>query len=222
MTDPAEISLVATGDRNTLIGWIGRIGTYNEIIQVNSLKELEKKQKLNTNSPYKGLKSFDADDRELFFGRDVFLQERFQELDRTNAILILGASGSGKSSLIRAGMIPRLKDLKGSQFIDLTFIPNQDPFTSFYYCLHARYPKLDCQFLLEGKSETLVRAVTELKPANDFWFIFIDQFEELFTLSQQEKRDRFIDGLVQLIRILDKNKNSDVKIVATMRADFLD
>jgi energy-coupling factor transporter ATP-binding protein EcfA2 len=222
MADPAEISLVATGDRNTLIGWIGNIEVFSPIIQFTSLQALEQKQKLNKNSPYKGLKSFDADDKKLFFGRDVFLKERFEELDRTNAILILGASGSGKSSLVRAGMIPRLKELKGSQFIDLTFIPNQDPFTSFYYCLHNRYPKLDCQFLLEGKSETLARAVTDLKPANDFWFIFIDQFEELFTLSQQEKRDRFIDGLVQLIRMLEKNKNSDVKIVATMRADFLD
>jgi Tfp pilus assembly protein PilF len=222
MLDPPQISLSTTGDYTKQIGYIGNIEVFNQIVQFTSITDLKDSLQLNLTSPYKGLKSFEAVDRQLFFGRDLFLKERFQELAQTNLMLVLGASGSGKSSVIRAGMIPRLAESMGSQFIDLTFIPNQDPFASLSHCLHARYPKVDCQLLLEGKSETLVRAVTELKPADDFWFIFIDQFEELFTLSQPEQRDRLIESLVQLVKMLDKTPNCHVKIVATMRADFLD
>jgi len=60
--------------------------------------------------------------------------------------------------------------------------------------------------------------VSRLKQPDDYWLIFIDQFEELFTTSQPEKRDQFIASLVQL----SKTKQRSVKIVATMRADFLD
>jgi Tfp pilus assembly protein PilF len=221
MNETQSISLAATGDNTNQIGYIGSIGVFNQTIQITSWQQLETLQ-LKTTSPYKGLKSFEAVDQKLFFGRNQFLKERFQELEHTNLILILGASGSGKSSLVRAGMVPRLANSIGSQFVNLTLIPNQDPFASFYHCLRDRYPKLDCQMVMEGKPETLVQTVTQLKPKDDFWLIFIDQFEELFTLSQPEKRDRFIAALVQLVKMLDKTPNCSVKIMATMRADFLD
>jgi energy-coupling factor transporter ATP-binding protein EcfA2 len=222
MLDPPNISLSASGDNAKLIGYINRIGVFNQIIHFRDFQQLKDSVQLNPTSPYKDLKRFESVDKQLFFGRDRFLQELFQELDQTNLILLLGASGSGKSSVVRAGMIARLADSMGSQFIDLTFTPNQDPFASLSYCLHTRYPKIDCQLLLEGNSDTLVRAVKDLKPADDFWFIFIDQFEELFTLSQPEKCKSFMKSLEQLVKVLDKPSNCKVKIVATMRSDFLD
>jgi energy-coupling factor transporter ATP-binding protein EcfA2 len=222
MLDPPNISLSASGDNAKLIGYINRIGVFNQIIHFRDFQQLKDSVQLNPTSPYKDLKRFESVDKQLFFGRDRFLQELFQELDRTNLILLLGASGSGKSSVVRAGMIARLADSMGSQFIDLTFTPNQDPFASLSYCLHTRYPKINCQLLLEGNSDTLVRAVKDLKPTDDFWFIFIDQFEELFTLSQPEKCKSFMKSLEQLVKVLDKPSNCKVKIVATMRSDFLD
>ena len=60
--------------------------------------------------------------------------------------------------------------------------------------------------------------MTRLKQPDDYWFIFIDQFEELFTTSDADKRDQFIASLVKL----SKTKQRSVKIIATMRADLLD
>ncbi|WP_249268059.1 WD40 repeat domain-containing protein [Microcystis aeruginosa FBCC-A68] len=68
------------------------------------------------------------------------------------------------------------------------------------------------------KEDTLIKVVEGLKNNSDLWFIFIDQFEELFTRTPKTERDIFIKSLVNLI----ENNNSLVKIVMTMRADFLD
>jgi hypothetical protein len=188
-------------------------------VSVDEIKTREFKQA----SPYKGLKRFEAVDKDRFFGRDQFLTGLVNELEQTNLLLLLGASGSGKSSVIRAGLIPWLSQKwSSSRFTDLTFTPNQDPFNSLYHILHDRYPQAEAEFILEGKADSLTQVVNRVKPSEDFCFIFIDQFEELFTIAQADKRDRFIDNLVQLSTALTKTGNRSVKIVATMRADFLD
>ncbi|WP_088889068.1 ATP-binding protein [Leptolyngbya ohadii] len=224
MAELQNISLSA-GDNSKLIGYIRHIETFNHIIQLTSPKELEGLE-LNESSPYRGLRYFEAENKELFFGRDQFIKERLQDLEETSLMLILGASGSGKSSVVRAGIIPRLAEEQGTHFTDLTFVPKHDPFASFFYCLQSQYPRLDCQTVLDGTAETFIQAVHHLKPPDDFWLIFIDQFEELFTYSsrdeQKEKRRRFIEALVRVAIDLDKNQNQSVKIVAAMRADFLD
>jgi tetratricopeptide (TPR) repeat protein len=223
MTDPNNISLSA-GDHAKQIGYIRHVELLSfsetKIIQisVDEIKTREFKQA----SPYKGLRRFEAVDKDRFFGRDQFLTGLVNELEQTNLLLLLGASGSGKSSVIRAGLIPWLSQKWGSRFTDLTFTPNQDPFNSLYHRLHDRYPQAEAEFILEGKADSLTQVVNRVKPSEDFCFIFIDQFEELFTIAQADKRDRFIDNLVQLIQALTKTGNRSVKIVATMRADFLD
>ncbi|MFP4414894.1 nSTAND1 domain-containing NTPase [Coleofasciculus sp.] len=60
-----------------------------------------------------------------------------------------------------------------------------------------------------------------LKHQDDYWFILIDQFEELFTTTESDKRDVFIQGLVNLVNTLSKKSDHSVKLVATMRTDFL-
>jgi soluble cytochrome b562 len=191
-----------------------------KIIQV-SIDEI-KTREFKQASPYKGLKRFEAVDKDRFFGRDQFLTGLVNELEQTNLLLLLGASGSGKSSVIRAGLIPWLSQNWGSRFTHVIFTPNQDPFNSLYHRLHDRYPQAEAEFILEGKADSLTQVVNRVIPSEDFWFIFIDQFEELFTIAQADKRDRFIDTLVQLVKALTKTGNRSVKIVATMRADFLD
>lgn len=191
-----------------------------KIIQI-SVEEI-KTREFKEASPYKGLKRFEAVDKDRFFGRDQFLTGLVNELEQTNLLLLLGASGSGKSSIIRAGLIPWLSQKWSSRFTDLTFTPNQEPFSSLYQILHDRYPHAEAEFILEGKADTLTQVVNRVKPSEDFCLIFIDQFEELFTISHADKRDRFIESLLQLVKALAKNQNHSVKIVATMRADFLD
>jgi WD40 repeat protein/energy-coupling factor transporter ATP-binding protein EcfA2 len=196
--------------------------TFNQttIIQI-SVEEI-KTRKFVITSPYKGLKKFESEDKDRFFGRDQFLAELVNELKQTDFILLLGASGSGKSSVIRAGLIPWLTEKHGSHFLKFIFTPDQDPFESFYASLLGNYTQSEVQIARTAREDALTRVVESLKQRDSYWFIFIDQFEELFTTTQPSKRDIFIASLVQLEKALHRASDCTVKIVATMRADFLD
>ncbi|MBY5282757.1 NACHT and WD repeat domain-containing protein, partial [Anabaena sp. PCC 7938] len=196
--------------------------TFNQtqIIQI-SVEEI-KTRKFIVTSPYKGLKKFESEDKDRFFGRDQFLTGLVNELEQTNFVLLLGASGSGKSSVIRAGLIPWLVERQGSQLMNLVFTPDQDPFESLYASLLGNYKQSEAKIARVVKEDTLTQVVRSLKQQDSYWFILIDQFEELFTTTEPSKRDVFIKSLVQLVKTLDKVSDRSVKVVATMRADFLD
>ncbi|MDZ8054957.1 MAG: eIF2A-related protein [Aulosira sp. ZfuVER01] len=205
-----KISNVSIGDSSVV--------TFNQtqILQI-SVAEIKTRQLILT-SPYKGLKKFEPEDKDLFFGRDQFLTSLVNELEQSNLILLLGASGSGKSSVIRAGLIPWLSQKWGSRLVKLIFTPDGDPFESLYGSLLGKYKQTEAQIAREAKADTLTQVVSRLKQTDDYYFIFIDQLEELFTSSQPQKRDQFIASLVQL----SKTQHDSIKIMATMRADFLD
>jgi energy-coupling factor transporter ATP-binding protein EcfA2 len=203
-----NISHVSIGD--------GNVVTFTQILQI-SVAEITRRE-FSAKSPYKGLKNFEPEDKHLFFGRDQFLQGLADEFKQTNLVLLLGASGSGKSSVVRAGLVPWLERECRTQLVKLIFTPDQDPFESLYASLRSKNSQNQAQIAREAKADTLTQVVTRLKQADDDWFILIDQFEEIFTTSQPEKRDRFIASLVQLA----KAKLPSVNIMATMRADFLD
>ncbi len=206
------------GEKNVQVHGEGNILTFNqtEILQITE-REITTRELIIT-SPYKGLKTFESRDKELFFGRDNFITTLVNELEQTNLILLLGASGSGKSSVVRAGLIPWLERKHGTRFINLMFTPDADPFDSFYASLLGNYSQSEAKIAREVKAETLVKVAKNLKQPGEFWFIFIDQFEELFTTSDENKRREFINGLVKL----SKANLPGIKIVATMRADFFE
>ena len=210
--------LATQGEKNVQVHGEGNILTFNqtEILQISE-REITTRE-LITTSPYKGLKTFESRDKELFFGRDNFITTLVNELEQSNLILLLGASGSGKSSVVRAGLIPWLEKKYGTGFTNLTFTPDADPFESFYAILLGNYSQSEAKIAREVKAETLVKVAKNLKQTGEFWFIFIDQFEELFTISDENKRGEFINGLMKLSRA----KLPNIKIMATMRADFLE
>ncbi len=192
-------------------------GTINQyfIVQKSGL-EIHSQQELKRFSPYLGLEKFTNQDAPKFFGREQWITKLSNHFKQDNILLLLGASGSGKSSLIRAGLIPKLNDEMGS-FIDLTFEPDINPFESLYSCLVPQYGQSKAQVAKKEKKDTLVQVTESLKQDSQ-WIIFIDQFEELFTRTQQPIRDEFVASLCQLIN----KKDSNIKIVLAMRADFLD
>ena len=209
------------GDENTINIVQGGSVTFTQtkIIQI-SVDEI-KARKPNTTSPYKGLSAFGREDSDRFFGRDQFLASMIDELEQTNFVLLLGASGSGKSSVVRAGLIPWLQQKWGNHFCCLILTPDHDPFDSLYGSLLAvGYRQAEAQIARAAANNTLTQVVKRLKPEESFWLVFIDQFEELFTTSETEKRDRFITNLVELSQALADDPS--LKIVATMRSDFLD
>ncbi|MBZ9638783.1 WD40 repeat domain-containing protein [Streptomyces sp. PSKA30] len=148
--------------------------------------------------PYRGLTRFEPGDAELFFGRDQ-LVERLTELNRKHRFTaVFGPSGSGKSSLLRAGLIPRLRtpddgeeDVPPAAVRILT--PGADPLRT-----HAD------------------RLVPVPGTDADTWLI-VDQFEELYTLgADPADRDTFIDRLVAAT-----DADSRLRVVIAVRADFL-
>ncbi|MEU9579213.1 nSTAND1 domain-containing NTPase [Streptomyces chilikensis] len=152
--------------------------------------------------PYRGLTRFEPGDADLFFGRDR-LVERLAELNREHRFTaVFGPSGSGKSSLLRAGLIPRLRtprDGGGGGNRDAApaavriLTPGADPLRT-----HAE------------------RLVPVPGTDADTWLV-VDQFEELYTLgADPADRDAFIDRLVSAT-----DAGSRLRVVIAVRADFL-
>lgn len=202
-----------------------QIGTKIETLIVESSLEKVTQRELNKKSPYQGLKRFNFKDRDRFFGRDKLITRLFKAVNRSSLSLVLGASGSGKSSVVRAGLIPEMKkSLESQTLYDFIFTPDQDPFDSLYRCLLSEekdynFSKAQAEIALEAKAGTLSKVISTLKKDEERWLIFVDQFEELFTIcDDQDKRKNFISSLVQVA----KSGNSSVNIVLAMRSDFLE
>lgn len=175
--------------------------------------------------PYKGLLAFREEDADVFFGREALLDFLKEKLARKNIIQVSGCSGSGKSSLIAAGLIPALKSSDSWQVLYCR--PGADPFGTLASALiprlepgsdeisrAAQLPRLH-EVLEQGQLTYLLAQILRSDKKNRL-LIFIDQFEELYTqCNAQRVRDRFLDTLVPLA-----SADSALKLVYTIRADF--
>jgi hypothetical protein len=183
-------------------------------------------------SPYPGLRSFRADEAPIFFGRarevDALVSHLRDPAQRFLAVV--GASGSGKSSLIYAGLIPRLAAgaIEGSQHWSvLAFTPGasgDNPLLALASELKGMLPTPTQRAQIEiatilAKSSRLPRdyvdALLEDRPSTAVVMLLIDQFEELLTHAAEQHRRTFIDFLAQVAN------EPRVRVLATMRADFL-
>lgn len=175
--------------------------------------------------PYRGLLAFREEDAELFFGREALIDLLTEKLAHKNMIQVSGCSGSGKSSLISAGLIPALKRVGSWQVLYCR--PGLDPFGALASALMPQLePRLDeitraaqlprlHEVLEQGQLPYLLTQILRDSDA-DALLLFIDQFEELYTqCHEQPVRDRFLDTLVSLA-----SAAPSLKLVYTMRADF--
>ncbi|MDZ4873908.1 MAG: Tol-Pal system protein TolB [Chroococcidiopsis cubana SAG 39.79] len=196
----------------------GNVFTINQILHVTA--SAIQTRPLNPTSPYRGLRKFEFNHKDLFFGRDRLIANLIEVISQSNLILLLGASGSGKSSLVRAGILPQLAEKLGAKFRDFTFTPDRNPFESFRISLISKgYRQSEVETAFDNFKLPLNQGIHALKEKDSQWLIFIDQFEETFTLCQDlEQRKKFIDNLVAIA----KSNRQSVKIILAMRADFLD
>ena len=180
-------------------------------------------------NPYKGLQPFSEADAADFFGREALtarlIARLAEEAETARFLAVVGPSGSGKSSVVRAGLIPRLRAgaLPGS---DRWFIaemhPGAHPFEELAEALlrvaDRRPPDLVRE--LARDRDGVLRAARELLPGDGAeLLLFIDQFEELFTqTSSEEQRAAFLDALSTAV----STPGSRLRVVTTLRADFFD
>ncbi|MEO1440223.1 MAG: protein kinase, partial [Chloroflexota bacterium] len=179
-------------------------------------------------NPYRGLNAFQEEDGDNFFGREELTQrlvERLQERDETAHFLaVVGPSGSGKSSVVKAGLVPALRGgaLPGSEsWFVVEMLPGARPFEALEVGLVrvSADQNLDLFNVLRGTSG-IGRAVKRVLPDDDRTelVLVIDQFEELFTITSEAIRREFMQGLLDAI----SDPRSRLWVVVTLRADFYD
>ncbi|MCB8749527.1 nSTAND1 domain-containing NTPase [Planktothrix agardhii] len=152
--------------------------------------------------PYPGMRPFKPEDSDRFFGRQREINDLIQHLRLYPFLAVIGASGSGKSSLIFAGLIPQLQTthLLGKEKWQIySMRPGTTPITTLTATL--------------GCDPTSAEAITTKFNISQKFLLFIDQFEEIFTLSPQDVTP-FQEILLNLY------KQPNFYVVLTVRADF--
>ncbi len=176
--------------------------------------------------PYRGLEPFDEEHAEFFFGRDAEIQRVLEQVKGTRFVAVLGASGSGKSSLVMAGLLPQLRAgaVAGSETWRICVMrPGGRPLDALAARLVALLPDGSMQRTVEQLSSdprTLHLAATlalaDAPPAARVLLV-VDQFEEVFTqCHDDEQREALIANLLYASSIPDGR----AAVVMTMRADF--
>jgi signal transduction protein with GAF and PtsI domain len=160
--------------------------------------------------PYRSLDAFREEDAPFFFGREHVVNKLLESLKREPRFLaVLGPSGSGKSSLVRAGLIPALRQGKipGSQkWSIITIRPTNDPFEQL-----AGAGFINPQ----GGLESSVKNWFSDHQNTSRLVLVIDQFEEVLVSTPKDIRQKFIFGIDHLL-----NEAESITIVLTLRDDF--
>ena len=177
-------------------------------------------------SPYKGLDVFEEEDAELFFGREKLVEDLVGRVKESRTLFVTGPSGSGKSSLVRAGLIHALKqggiqNLSSERWLYATLKPGRDPFEAMAGAFsRLKSPELG-DYLLQNASRPEVLhkcAESTLSERSDQRLIlFIDQFEEIFTQLNKDRAQAFIELLAHAADV----ENGRVIILFAMRSDFI-
>ena len=186
-------------------------------------------------SPFLGLTAFGPDRSHLFFGRDEEVEQLLEAMVRSPFLALVGQAGSGKSSLLQAGLLPALrrgrfyaKDRWVDRWRIACMRPKDDPFRELAKVLPDLGPAMEplarqevrrkAERRLNKGVDGLADCVKALAGAGTRSLIVVDQFEELFTQTERpERRRRFVDSL---IRAMGAAHDRQVHILLAMRADW--
>jgi WD40 repeat protein len=180
-------------------------------------------------SPFPGLEAFTEQDSAVFFGRDTEIAELLDRLHPVVAaqanrlVAVVGPSGVGKSSLVHAGVVPRLRLRRGGWIVVPPVVPGDHPLRSLARSLaaaHPRHPTDDLPAALGVDAARLLRFVDGLRTAygrpSAPMLVIVDQAEELITLSGEAERDDFLGLLASAL-----DGDPQLWIIVVMRSEFL-
>jgi len=184
-------------------------------------------------SPYRGLLAFEPDDAELFGGREVATQKILDLLDRHPITAVIGASGSGKSSVVKAGVIAHLRERSNPSWRIVTLRPGGDPLLALARALGSELDRDANETVrverARERAGTLFRGTASLSDFIDRIeelrtprgalppriVVFVDQWEELYTQVEDDKRrSAFLEHTSSAFA------KGQHRLIFTMRADF--
>ncbi len=186
--------------------------------------------------PYPGLRPFEAEEWPLFFGRERMVDEvvrRLLDRDPTRRMVVVhGDSGSGKSSLIRAGVLPRLhqeQSFGGTRWRTCTALPGGGPLRQLAQALAALDGRAgDAEHVLAlrralnlGRRAPAALAELMLAGEHDHLCLLIDQFEELFEHARLPGGEPEARGLTDLLVAMAEAPPRGLYVVLTMRSEYL-
>jgi len=180
-------------------------------------------------NPYKGLRAFTEADVDDFYGRTLLVEHLLDRLSETGSearfLAVVGPSGSGKSSVVKAGLLPMIRagELVDSENWFITeMYPGSQPFAELEAALiRVAVTQPDNLLDILRAENGFSRAIKQILPDDDNseLVLVIDQFEELFTLvTDENRRLRFLDNLLEALN----DARSRLRVVVTLRADFYD
>ncbi len=180
--------------------------------------------------PYQGLEAFTPETRQFFYGRQQAIDALVQKLNEANFVPLIGASGSGKSSVVRAGLVPQLQ-AQGWRVLE-PIKPGVKPMAALQEALgqlfaeREDWPQVYALLETEGIERVLLPQgedgldPPELPEASTARLLLvIDQFEEVFTVCPSESERRLF---IQRIAEISQRPGLPLAIVTTMRADFVE
>ena len=193
-------------------------------------------------NPFIGLRSYNDDESHLFFGRNKQIQDVITNLKSTGFTAVIGSSGSGKSSLIKSGVVPRLKndlsDRQNEVWKVGFFSPEYDPIGNLVDCLcNEKIINLNSVNAREGDARKYVAdtlrkssdGISEI--LNDFSYdksqnilLIVDQFEEIFRNELNQSNDQSqknIEAHLFINLLLGTLKDQRIYVAISMRSDFL-
>lgn len=174
--------------------------------------------------------AFREEDKSLFFGREEFVAQLVNAVQKHRLVPVIGDSGSGKSSVVLAGLIPKLREERN--WLIESFRPQNQPFYELASALvRVCYPELKEKERTDERKKKVTKLFDDLINGNrKLWqevtdiltenvrerlLLVIDQFEELYAL-EPKKQKQFIDALLEAI-----NSNPRLTVVLTIRYEFL-
>jgi serine/threonine protein kinase/formylglycine-generating enzyme required for sulfatase activity len=187
----------------------------------SALERLHTPDALSSGNPYRGLAPFEPEHRALFFGRDSDIRAVLERLRRQPLLLIAGDSGAGKSSLCRAGILSRVTQGALDEYRDfsaLTLTPGRRPLAALAAVLAPilGQPEVALGARLAETPQWLGPALRAAYHDGRGLLLFIDQLEELITLSEPAEAERFARILAELALPAE-----GVRLLLTVRGDFL-
>ncbi|MFZ1027001.1 MAG: CHAT domain-containing protein [Limnoraphis robusta] len=177
-------------------------------------------------NPYQGLAAFGEEDADFFFGQENFVHKLVESTNQQPLVGVIGPSGSGKSSVVFAGLIPKLRQ-EGNWLIEI-FKPGKDPFLPLAFALvrqlepeagetHKMREAMGLASDFQQGRITVQQVISQILERNPGKRLLLvaDQFEELYTLCPvKEERERFADELLTAI------SQENITLIFTLRADF--